>query len=156
MLFVICYSPLRQPGFTRPRAQRLDALLDALGDFAFPLQRPQRVLRLLHHEVEARQLLADVIDHGALFAQHLEVDVDVVEQVGDGVGASLHLLHQPAARLDVGDLGVSVADASQQVFDLAAQVGDLGAVIGYKLQVRLAAAADLVDAFDLGLDGLDQ
>ena len=81
-------------------AQRLDALLDALGHFALALQRAQRVLRFLHHEVEPRELLADVIDHRALLAEHLEVDVDVVEQVGDRVGARLHLFDHLAARLD--------------------------------------------------------
>ena len=39
---------------------------------------------------------------------------------------------------------------------LRAQVGDLGAVIGDELQVRLAAAADLVDALDFGLHRLHE
>ena len=81
------------------RPQGLDALLDALGHLALTLQRAQRVLRFLHHEVEAGDLLADVIDHRALLAEHLEVDVDVVEQVGDRVGARLHLFDHLAPRV---------------------------------------------------------
>ncbi len=97
-----------------------------------------------------------MIDHRALLAEHLEVDVDVVEQVGDRVGAGLHLFDHLAARFDLRDLRVGIADAAEQVLDLGAQVGDIRAVVGDELQVRLAAAADLVDAFDFGLDRLDE
>ena len=54
------------------------------------------------------------------------------------------------------DLRVGIADAAQQILDLGAQVGDLGAVIGDELQIGLAAAADLVDALDFGLDRLHE
>src|SRR5512143_4092863 len=127
-----------------PRAQCLDALLDALGQFALALQGSQRVVCLLHGEIQPRQLLADVVDHGALPAQHLQVDVDVIEQVLDAVGAALHFVDHLAARLDGRDLAVGVDDGGEQSFDLGAQIGQFGVVLRDEPAVGLRARQPLL------------
>ena len=101
------------PFFTRSslRSQLLDALLDALGQLTFVLQRAQRVARLLQREFELRHLLGDVIDDRLLLAQRFEVDPDVVEQVGDGVGLRLHLVDELSARVDRDNPLVGFGDA---------------------------------------------
>ena len=73
---------------------------DALGDFALLLQRPQRVPRLLQHELELGDLLGHVIDDGLLLAQRLEVDPHIVEEMHDGVRLVLDFVDHLAPRVD--------------------------------------------------------
>src|SRR6187402_2039888 len=72
--------------------QLLDAALDAFGQLALGLERPERRLRLLHLFGEPVEVVHHVIDDGLLLPEGLEVQADVFEHVGDDVGLELHLV----------------------------------------------------------------
>src|SRR5258705_6399819 len=140
----------------RPRAQLLDAFLDALGQLALVLEVAQGVLRLLHHELHPRQPLRDVVDDRLLLAERLEIDADVLEEVRDEAGLRLDLVDGLPPRVDRVDLVLGLGRGGEQVLHLAAQRRDLLAVVADVLQVGAAARADLVDVLDLRLDRVDE
>ena len=68
-------------------------------------------------------LLRDVIDDGFLLAERLEVDPHVVQQMRDGVGLGLNLVHHLAPAVDREHALVGFGNARQQFVNLDLERG---------------------------------
>ena len=95
-----------------------DVFDDPLRHVPFRLEGLHGASRLLHDLLEARELREHVIDHGLLFADAVERDLHVSEEVGDRVRLALDLVHDLTSTLDGHDLLLRAGEAVAEPLEL--------------------------------------